>query len=714
MNHRSHSIAKPWGLGAILAIATLALVSVAGCGPATPVPQPTASNPASTTVAPATASTASSTASGRARFSVGDLFAGIGDGKFNRFDSTGTLIETLDDGQTVPGENATSGMCFDPAGNMYATNVRANSMSKFSIDGTLLAATIGTFNAQPESCLITDGNTMFTGEVAGTGDILKLDLSGARLASYDVPRSDWIDLTADGCTMFYTDEGRTIHRFDVCTNAPLKDFVTGGLGFYALRILPDGSVLAAGTSAIKRFSPSGTEIASYTAAGENWFFALNLDPDGTHFWSGGFRTGVIYKFDLTPVGPPVLRFSAQVAKSGGTELAGLAVFGELVASQPSTAPPFRDSVPTPAEVTLDPVIVAQSIAIAAGMVILVPFPAILFNRTLEENYPEIVRRVRRARRRLGVRRRLGGLFALLMPGASGRLRLASASGQLEPTSGSSDAGPDSVRIDPELEQNPRGGFWRTPLGMLLFVLLSALLYGFLDPTFGLDSQSLAAFAGLAAGLVVTLLAFCVPLALAYARSAIPLSIQALPGTLAVGLACVLLTRVTDFHPGYLYGLVVTFVVARELSVAVEGKAMAMATGTTLVVAVVAWFGLLWIAPLTPAQGDPGLALIALQTALVMALVAGVELTVFGMLPLRFLPGENVYRWKRRIWAILFGLGMFGFVHILMNPKSGYLADTTRTPMVTIVLLLLFFALFSVAFWAYFRFRRVPEVPAPAS
>jgi hypothetical protein len=131
-------------------------------------------------------------------------------------------------------------------------------------------------------------------------------------------------------------------------------------------------------------------------------------------------------------------------------------------------------------------------------------------------------------------------------------------------------------------------------------------------------------------------------------------------------------------------------------------------------AVVAWLGLWAVDTLVTAQADPGPALIALQTALVMALVAGVELTVFGMLPLRFLPGESVYRWNRRAWAALFGIGMFGFVHVLMNPRNGYLADTTRTPMVTIVVLLLFFGLFSVAFWAYFRFRRVPVTPSTPS
>lgn len=321
-----------------LAATMLVLAGVAGSGTATFVSaaEPVPGSPA---------------ASGGAVFQPGDVFAGIGAGKFNHFDSTGTLIGTLDDGQTVAGENATTGMCFDPAGDMFATNVRANSMSKFGSDGTLLAAKVGTFNAQPESCLIVDGTTIFTSEVAGTGDILKLDLSGSLLARYDVRRSDWIDLAADRCTMLYTDEGRAIHRFDVCTNTPLKDFASGGVGDFALRILPDGSVLVAATSAVRRYSPAGVEIASYSAVGENWFFALNLDPDGTHFWTGGLRTGTIYEFALTPPAPPVLKFSAQVASHGGTELAGIAVFGEITASQSSPSATAA-AMPTPTASTV--------------------------------------------------------------------------------------------------------------------------------------------------------------------------------------------------------------------------------------------------------------------------------------------------------------------------------------------------------------------------
>jgi hypothetical protein len=272
-------------------------------------------------------------------FSVGDVFAGVGRGKFNHFSPTGTLLETLDDTQAVgSGEDATTGMCFDPAGNMYGTNLDKSTMSKFSNNGTLLAATFGSFNGGPESCLIINGNTMFTSEVFGTGDILKFNLSGTQLANYDVARSDWIDLASDQCTMFYSDEGPSIHRFNVCTNTALPNFTNAGPAFYALRILPNGDVLAAAQGTVKRFNSAGTEISNYSASGETFFFALNLDPDGTHFWSGGISSGQIYKFNLTPVGPPVLSFSSQIGAAGGTILAGLAIFGENIASNPTPTP----------------------------------------------------------------------------------------------------------------------------------------------------------------------------------------------------------------------------------------------------------------------------------------------------------------------------------------------------------------------------------------
>jgi hypothetical protein len=113
-----------------------------------------------------------------------------------------------------------------------------------------------------------------------------------------------------------------------------------------------------------------------------------------------------------------------------------------------------------------------------------------------------------------------------------------------------------------------------------------------------------------------------------------------------------------------------------------------------------------------AAGGPGdLGTAVLSAATVTIVVAGLENAVFAMLPLRFLPGAAVFAWNRRIWVVLIALGLFGFVHVLLNPSAGYLADTTRTSFFTLLVLLAGFGIASVLFWAWFRFRPKRQAPA---
>jgi len=85
---------------------------------------------------------------------------------------------------------------------------------------------------------------------------------------------------------------------------------------------------------------------------------------------------------------------------------------------------------------------------------LIPFPGTLFNKTVEANYAEIRGWV------AGMRRRWNGLLDALAVGPLGGVRR---------------------------WLGPRVG-GRT--GMFLFLALSALVYGFLSPSFGLNSSSL--------------------------------------------------------------------------------------------------------------------------------------------------------------------------------------------------------------------------------
>jgi len=264
-------------------------------------------------------------------YNVGDVFAGIGHGKVNHFDSTGSLIETLDSGT---GSTESTGMCFDSAGNLFATMFQANDISKFDNLGGLVNGIWATLlNAHPESCLVTTGNILYAGHADGNGDIVKFDSTGAQLDTYDVAiedrGSDWIDLAADGCTMRYTSEGSLIKQYDVCTKTQLGNFTTlPSQPCYAHRITGDGGGLVACTNNVYKVDNTGLVTNTYPNPDPSGFlFALNLDPDGTSFWTANYQTGNITRIDIA-TGSIITKFNG----SKETSLAGLAVFGEKCAS----------------------------------------------------------------------------------------------------------------------------------------------------------------------------------------------------------------------------------------------------------------------------------------------------------------------------------------------------------------------------------------------
>ncbi len=399
--------------------------------------------------------------------------------------------------------------------------------------------------------------------------------------------------------------------------------------------------------------------------------------------------------------------------AGGVATVSHDTFFSPIGGSPAATQSLASSVPDPLQVTLDPVVVAQSVAITAVVILLVPFPSAIFNSTLEDNYDEVMAMLAR------LRRRLSAAWARFVAWLRARWANRQASRQVQPTSSvpppiiaPAAVPPPPGQHEPVFEPGPEpiptvapgADVWRTPLGVVGFILLSALLYSFLDPTFGLSLGSLAELLGLAAGLLIILLAYGIPLILFSRRHSIGLTVRALPATLGIAMVCVLLSRLVDFQPGYLYGLIVGFYFAHEVTHETEGKAEAAAAGVSLAAALVAWITLALLrGGLGPTDVFMGT---LLEAATVTVVVAGIENAMFAMLPLRFLPGAAVYEWDRRVWLLLIALGVFAFAHVLLNPAAGagYLGDTTRTSFVTMVVLLVAFGVASAAFWAYFRFR----------
>lgn len=252
-------------------------------------------------------------------FERGDLFISLEAGPVQWRLPDGTLRQVLP--QMVPGTG--EGMAFDPSGNLYVTRwcvdsmcSTGNTVEKYTVLGLSEGAVGNGYNCNPHAIVFVPSGTAFVGLAGCNGSILKFVPGSSGPAEYrvapDLQGAFWIDLGADGCTMFYTSFGPNVKRFDTCGNVQLPDFnaapMPGG-AVQDLRVLPDGGVLASSGQVIVRLDASGAITQTYQGPAESSLWAgLDLGEDGT-FWVGNYFSSNVYKFDLA-TGAILQSFSA--------------------------------------------------------------------------------------------------------------------------------------------------------------------------------------------------------------------------------------------------------------------------------------------------------------------------------------------------------------------------------------------------------------------
>jgi hypothetical protein len=311
---------------------------------------------------------------------------------------------------------------------------------------------------------------------------------------------------------------------------------------------------------------------------------------------------------------------------------------------------FATSVPLPGQVSTRLRTVLTSLIITAGMVLLIVFPADLFNATLDANYDEV-----------------RSWFGLGPKGSEGVRPL------------------------------------RQALALISFITFGGILYGFLSPDFGPNLSSLALALGLAVALALITIVFRLPFLLhSKTRHGEWARLKVLPGTALVAVACVGLSRLLNFQPGYLYGLIAGLEFQREPE-DTTGRLTSLAALTILIIGLVTWAARAPVAAAAAREGA-GFWVVAADACLAAIFVAGLTTLVFSLVPLRFLEGTKVTRWSRAAWVGLFASGLFAFVHILLQPSSGYVGHTQSGQKWVVMGLFVGFGIFSIAFWAYFRFR----------
>ena len=348
-----------------------------------------------------------------------------------------------------------------------------------------------------------------------------------------------------------------------------------------------------------------------------------------------------------------------------------------------TVAPIASTIGTPRQIfgSMSHNVINAGITIA--VILFITFPANIFNQTFSSNYGEILVMIGNGRRRL---RRFFGLKPKVNTDGDAM----------------SESAGTAIAVVDAPDRSSRFWFYSV-------LAVGAVFGGLLNPRFGLNRQS-------ADGFLATLLAFAFGAVVSWyvsksfrTRHHYPTHtyLRALPLGLAVAALCVLVSRISDFQPGYLYGVVVSVAFVETLEERHNAHLTVISTMSTLVVAMLAWFA--WIPINHLATLHSGNIVIALADDVFGSIfVGGLVGTVVGLLPLEFLPGGTLAKWRRDVWAGVFFVAMFLLIAVELRPAAGP-THHGNAPIVTAIVLFLIFG--GATFWmkSYFAKRAQRKV-----
>lgn len=318
---------------------------------------------------------------------------------------------------------------------------------------------------------------------------------------------------------------------------------------------------------------------------------------------------------------------------------------------------FVKSVTDPSQLPRDFGTIAKSLLLAAFLVLLIFFPADLFNATLQSNYDEV-----------------SGWFKL-----------------------------NKIR---HLQE--RISLYRLPIAfsVAIYAGLAALLNSQLSPDFGFNRSSLALLLGMFLALITTATIYDLIRGHYLKRR---YGAQSRLRTHAIGLGTggilVVISRMANFLPGYLYGLFTGLVFHEDPTKEQDGEGLAVASIALLALAIGGWFALIPVREAVAAT-NAGFPLLVLEAALATLWVSTLGAIVFGLIPLRYLYGEPLKKWSTLGWTFIYGSGMTLFVYTLLDPKQSFYGKSDSVSLTSVLALFFGFGLFSVLFWGYFRYRHI--------
>jgi hypothetical protein len=322
------------------------------------------------------------------------------------------------------------------------------------------------------------------------------------------------------------------------------------------------------------------------------------------------------------------------------------------------------SVPTLGDLNFDPANASTNFFLAILTLIVLILTAAIFNQTLKENEHRIHAIV------AGV----SAPFAALLGAAS---RLTGGGG------------------------GSYGGFWAF-ISPFIGLAVIAALYGLEEPGAGFNDRSLVLFLSYFGAFAITTIAFEGVQWLMSRRYGANAVVRVFPIGVVVALAAVLITKITGFQPGLMYGFVAAHAIVSDtrLTKEQEGRQTLYPAITLLGACLAAW---VLAGPLRTYAEDHTDWWYAVPEGIAVGLfVSGLEGLFFQLIPIDFMEGRKLYRWNKFAWlAISLSSGFLFWQVLLNNDKDSVDAlGATRTLVTLLVVLACLGG--TIALWMFFR------------
>jgi hypothetical protein len=167
---------------------------------------------------------------------------------------------------------------------------------------------------------------------------------------------------------------------------------------------------------------------------------------------------------------------------------------------------------------------------------------------------------------------------------------------------------------------------------------------------------------------------------------------------------VVMARLAHFIPGVILGTVAEYEPAKKLSTRTAGIRVATTYGVLILLGLVAWFAWIPVEHSASHEGASSLTLI-LDSALAITFVSALESVAFGLLPMTFLDGNDLFRWSKAIWAAMWGAAVLWFSVVILHPAlSTYGHEINSGRAVWLALLFSTLMVIAVSTWGFFRVR----------